>query len=81
VDFCSESDLESYQDLVIFPNFGLESVSETLLKKIKKTSNTSNYLKKFENIIKKCNELDIFVLFTYLANLPIKKYKKMVAVF
>jgi radical SAM superfamily enzyme YgiQ (UPF0313 family) len=70
VDFCSESDLGAYQDLGIFPNFGLESVSETLLKKIKKTSNTSHYLKSFENIIKKSNELDLFVRFTYLANLP-----------
>jgi len=76
IDLCTLEDLENYKKHNMIPLIGLESSSATLLKRINKISKSHkiqdyrNYVRKTKDIIKKANELELDVQFSYMVNVP-----------
>ncbi|MBN1802624.1 MAG: radical SAM protein [Candidatus Lokiarchaeota archaeon] len=79
IDTCLPEDLENYKNLNIVPHFGLESTSRTMLYRMGKVpgkndkeifSSIDRYLKKFIEIVKKTNELNLIHEFYYMLGTP-----------
>jgi radical SAM superfamily enzyme YgiQ (UPF0313 family) len=76
---CSKSDLENYKELNITPLFNFVSASKTLLYRLgivfgKNLSQIlkgiDKYLKRFEEIVKVSNDIDLIILFYYYVAIP-----------
>ncbi|TXT64048.1 MAG: hypothetical protein BAJALOKI3v1_270030 [Promethearchaeota archaeon] len=79
IDLCWDEDLIWYKKLNIIPLIGLETGSKTLLWKMNKILGKNDnqkklriarYLKRAEQIIVKCNELDLKAVFYYMMGVP-----------
>ncbi len=79
IEFCSIKDLESYKELNIVVDFGIESFSAILLNKINKVlgknheeieNGIQNYLKKTEALLEKATEIDGKVTLNFLFCMP-----------
>ncbi|MBD3212317.1 MAG: hypothetical protein GF311_06895 [Candidatus Lokiarchaeota archaeon] len=79
IDLCRDDDLVWYKQLNIIPLIGLETGSKTMLWKMNKLMGENDnqkrlriegYLKRAEQIIVKCNELDLEAIFYYMMGVP-----------
>lgn len=77
IELCSEGDLKHYKKLQIYPGYGLETGSPTLLCRIGKflgknnnQKNARNYLRQAENFIKMANKIEHPIIFYYMGAIP-----------
>lgn len=77
IEICTKDDLDNYKKYRIKPNFGLETVSKSLLKRLGKVlgknedlinKGIENYLKKFKKLVQWINEINLIHRFNFLAN-------------
>ena len=70
IDNISNHDLINFQKYNLIPQFGLEAVSPTLLRRINKTSQPRKYINRFIEIVKFSNEIGLYPKFNMILNLP-----------
>jgi len=76
VDYTTLEMLKTMKNKGFYLSFGIESLSEDVLRNINKTSNPANYIKKCIRLLKFCKKLNLPVQSNYIVPLPgIKVYK------
>ncbi|TFF87285.1 MAG: radical SAM protein, partial [Promethearchaeota archaeon] len=71
IDFVTDQDLKNYKKYDIIPWFGLETISEKLIKRINKTPlKAEDYLNRFEEVLHICNKIELNARFNLILNLP-----------
>lgn len=84
IEICTNGDLKEYKKLQIYPGFGLESGSPTLLCRIGKflgknnnLQNAKKYLNRAEEFIKIANKIDHPIIFYYMGAIACSDKKTM----